>query len=344
MNAANPRKQIAYWLLTCCAMVLVILVVGGITRLTQSGLSITQWEPIRGVIPPLSEEAWHRYFELYRDSPEYRKRNLGMSLEEFKGIFWWEYIHRMVARIFGLVLVIPMAYFALRRRLRGMDLVRALVLLVLVAAQAVLGWAMVQTGLADRPYVSHHHLAAHLGLAFVLFGFMLWWALRLLDVPRRQAPKSFRRLSVAFAVLVFVQSIWGGFVAGLQAGYLHNTFPKMGEHWIYPDVGTISPFVLDLTSNPHTVQFVHRLLGVFLVLLVIAIWFYGRRIDVGAPIRRLAGIVAVVTIVQLVLGVATLLMAVPLAVAVTHQAVGLVLFGLALWLVVVSQHREVCGF
>ena len=333
MSTSNSRMQIAYWLLAACFMVLVILVIGGITRLTQSGLSITEWEPLRGIIPPLTEADWKHYFELYRQSPEYRKLNRGMSLAEFQNIFWWEWIHRIAARVFGLILVIPMAYFAIRGRFRKQELWRALLLLVLVAMQALLGWAMVQTGLGERPYVSHHHLAAHLGLAFLLFGFMLWWALELLGVPGRGgATKTLRLLSAVFAGLVFLQSIWGGFVAGLQAGYLHNTFPKMSEYWVYPDVGILNPLWLDLTSNPHTVQLVHRILGVSLVVFAIVIWAYTHHSDTDGLCKRLAVLLVIVTTAQMALGIVTLLLAVPVTIAVIHQAVGLLLFGLALWL------------
>ncbi len=332
----EPRKQIGYWLLGGCAMVLVILVIGGITRLTQSGLSITEWEPIRGIIPPLSEEGWHQYFEAYRGSPEYQKLNKGMSLHDFKSIFWWEYIHRVAARLFGLGLVIPMIYFGARRWLRGRQLGRAVVLISLVACQGLLGWVMVQSGLGDRPFVGHYQLAGHLGLALVLFGFMLWWALDLLDeLPSRStssgSPRFLRAGGLGFLAAIFVQCVWGAFVAGLDAGRMVNTFPKMGEHWISPAAWQTSPVWVDMTSNPFTVQLIHRLLALSLVVwavgLVIASWRSGRcrRLKIGVAV------VCSATLIQVVLGVATLLLAVPIALGVLHQLMGFVLFGLALW-------------
>lgn len=320
-------------------MVFVMLIVGGITRLTQSGLSITEWEPLWGLLPPLSESDWSRYFQAYQTSPEYQKLNRGMSLEEFQGIFWWEYVHRVVARLFGLGLVIPMAYFTIRGWLRGRDLIRAVALVILVAMQALLGWKMVQSGLADQPYISHHFLAGHLGLAILLFGAMQWWALRLLsdprdrELPRRSSPQVslLRRWAVIFTVLIFIQSLWGAFVAGLQAGRMSNTFPKMGEHWIPPSVGELSPLWIDLTSNPLTVQFIHRTLGISLVIVATLLWLLGRRGSAHnlGPISLLLAI----TIVQACLGIATLLLAVPVVLGVLHQAVALMLFGAALWVV-----------
>ena len=338
----KPRRQIAAWLLTACAMIVVIVIIGGATRLTQSGLSITDWEPIRGIIPPLTEDDWHHYFEAYRASPEYQKLNPGMSLDEFRTIFWWEYTHRMVARLFGLVLVLPMIYFALRRWLRGTDLIRAAALVVLTGAQAVLGWAMVQTGLDDEPYVSHFHLAAHLGVAMVIFAIMWWWALQLLDNREPSSAHPGASLTTrwalgAFGLLVFVQSIWGGFVAGLDAGRIVTTFPKMGEDWIYPLVGDKSPLALDLVANPFTVQFIHRTLGVALLLFAVVLWVVDRLRDSHRRHRRAIAVVASITVLQVALGIATLVTGVPTALGVLHQVTGLVLFAATLW--ALHHHR-----
>ena len=336
-----PRRQIAYWLLGSCAMVFVILIVGGITRLTQSGLSITEWEPIRGLIPPLSQEDWDHYFEAYRASPEYQKLNRGLPLEEFKGIFWWEYIHRVVARIFGLGLLLPAAYFAFRGWLRRWDGVRMLVLLGLVFLQALLGWAMVQTGLGDHPHVSHYHLAAHLGMALGLFGFMMWWAFRLLhdsSSPGGEgAPSWLYRCSVAITALIFVQCIWGAFVAGLDAGRLYNTFPRMGEHWMAPAVGELTPLWVDLTANPVTVQLVHRLLGMALVIATLLLWLGFASSGAARSLKKYAAILFALTALQMLLGIATLLLEVPITTAVIHQAMGLLLFGVALRLAFCSS-------
>lgn len=319
-------------------MVFAILVIGGITRLTGSGLSITEWEPLRGIIPPLSEADWQRYFDAYRQSPEYQHLNRGMSLEEFRGIFWWEYIHRMVARIFGVLLLVPLAYFAIRRWLRGVELLKGLGLVVLTAGQALLGWAMVRTGLGEVPYVSHLHLAAHLGLAMLLFGAMWWWALGLLDETSApcgvdcSAPTIGGAAGV-FAALVFLQSIWGALVAGLGAGRIATAFPKMGDYWIHPAVATHSPVWADLVSNPFTVQLVHRTLGIALVLFAVALWLGSRISRFCRRIERAVAVLCTVALLQTTLGVATLVYAVPTLLGVVHQAGGLILFAAALWVV-----------
>lgn len=333
---SSPHRRIAAWLLGCCALVVVILVIGGITRLTQSGLSITEWEPVRGIIPPLTNEGWLHYFELYRQSPEYEHFNSGMTLQEFRGIFWWEYLHRVVARIFGLALLLPMAYFALRRWLRGWDLIRAAGLLVLLGLQASVGWVMVQSGLGDKPYVSHLRLSIHLGLAFILFGAMLWWALSLLrPSPARPAGREARLFyaSVAMTVLIFVQSMWGAFVAGLHAGKIVNTFPKMGDHWISPQIGKLSPIWVDVTSNQFTVQFIHRTTGMVIVVAAFLLFLWTRREGAGPEMRFMGTALFAGVLLQFALGVATLVMAVPIALGVLHQALALLLFGLALAMV-----------
>lgn len=341
----SPRRVITYWLVAGCAFVFVIFVIGSMTRLTQSGLSITEWEPLRGLVPPLSEGDWIRYFEAYRNSPEYRELNRGMSMEEFRGIFWWEYIHRMAARIFGLWIVVPSLYFALSGWLCRRDVVRVIVLIALVGLQALLGWSMVQSGLGDQPHISHFHLAGHLGMAMILFGVMAWWAFDLLHGDSagcdtaRKPPVPVRWTSIAFAVLVFIQSLWGAFVAGLDAGRIFNTFPKMGERWIPRYVGETSPLWADVTSNPVTVQLIHRVLGVSLVVFAVVLWIAIRQ---AGGIRRLeiaASALAGLTLIQAGLGIATLLLAVPIALGVIHQVTGLFLLGVALWVAYLSSAK-----
>lgn len=321
---AGSRRAIGLWLLLCCAMVFVMVVIGGVTRLTQSGLSMVEWQPFT-VLPPLSETQWLETFENYRQFPEYQKRNLGMSLEEFKAIYWPEYIHRMWGRLIGVVFLIPFLYFLIRGRIRGPLVPQLATIFALGALQGALGWYMVKSGLVDMPYVSQYRLTAHLGMAFLIYVYMLWVAMGLLwprpgptPEPVRQRLRWPMRL---LGTLVVITVLSGGLVAGLKAGYIYNTFPLMDGHLLPPGFLMQEPAIRNVFENPVTVQFNHRLLAM-LVLLVVA-WTWWRALALGAalpPGTRLAfhALLAAVGL-QLALGISTLLLKVPVALGAAHQ-------------------------
>lgn len=332
---AASNRAIAAWLLACCALVFAIIIVGGVTRLTHSGLSITEWQPIVGTIPPLSDADWRVAFDKYRATPEYQQVTKGMSLDAFKGIFWWEYAHRLLGRVIGVVFLIPFLWFALRRRIPpgyGKGLAG---LFVLGGLQGALGWFMVKSGLVADPKVSPFRLTAHLALAFVIFGAMLWMALSLL-LPNRVAlhassARSARRWAFGIAFLVFAMVVTGGFVAGLRAGFAYNTFPLMNGSFVPAEIFMLEPKWTNFFWNMATVQFDHRVVAWALFFLVPILWWKLRRAP-GLPSRAEKGGNALFAMLaaQIALGIATLLLVVPLPLAALHQAGAVVLFGLAI--------------
>jgi cytochrome c oxidase assembly protein subunit 15 len=325
------RRAIAAWLLACAALVAVMVLVGGVTRLTHSGLSIVEWQPLVGTLPPLNEGDWQVVFEKYQQTPEYRLVNLGMSLAEFKGIFWWEYVHRLLGRFIGLAFFVPLAGFWIRGRLDRALALRLLGIFVLGGLQGALGWYMVQSGLVDDPRVSQFRLTAHLGLAFLLFGAMLWTALDLLR-PRPSAPADApSRLAGWVAALVFAQVLLGGLVAGIRAGKAYNTFPLMNGHLVPPETFMIDPWWKNFFYNMATVQLDHRMVAWLLLVLVAWLWARVSWRDAEPRARRAAHVLASAFVVQFALGVWTLLAAVPVALGAAHQFVAVLVFGAALF-------------
>jgi len=323
------RRRISAWLVVMCALVALMVTVGGATRLTDSGLSIVEWRPVTGAIPPLSEARWISEFGKYKTIPEYALVNKGMSLEEFKEIYWWEWGHRFLGRLIGLAFLIPLLYFLLTRKLsRGLAL-KLGGLFLLGGAQGALGWWMVASGLSERIDVSQYRLAAHLALAVTLFGLMFWLALSLRDPgPGMQAPVSRKlRLAAVFLVgAVFLQVILGAFVAGLRAGRVFNTWPLMDGRFFPAGYFHGAPGLADLFETPAAAQFNHRI-GAYL-LAAGALWFAlaARRTALQGPARLLlAGVVA-----QALLGIATLIAGTPIALGLAHQAFALIVFAAAL--------------
>lgn len=334
---ARSDTQVAVWLLACCALLFCMVVVGGVTRLTRSGLSIVEWQPIMGAIPPLNQAQWQETFDKYRKTPEYEKVNKGMSLEEFKGIFWWEYFHRLLGRLIGLVYLLPYAYFLARRRIHGPLAWKLAGIFVLGGLQGGMGWYMVQSGLVDDPRVSHFRLTAHLGLAFVIFAAMFWVALDLLS-PRARADTpsphrlGLRRFSLGLAALIFVMVLSGGLVAGIRAGYAYNTFPLMNGHFIPPEIFMIEPWHLNFFNNMATVQFDHRIIAWLLAFLVPWFWFRASRGELLHPRGRLACHLFLAALAaQIALGISTLLLVVPVGLGAAHQGGAVVLFACGLW-------------
>lgn len=325
------------WLVALCAMVFVMVLLGGATRLTGSGLSMVEWQPLT-VLPPMSDAAWDAEFAKYRTSPEFLHKNTHMTVSEFKGIFWLEYIHRLWGRLIGAAVLVPLAWFALRGALDRPLALRMGGLFVLGGLQGALGWFMVRSGLSDVPEVSQYRLAAHLGLAVVLYGLLVWMALTVRR-PDARPLTSLGRRAGALAGLVFVTILSGAFVAGLKAGLTYNTFPLMDGALVPRGIGLLDPWWLNLFENVTTVQFQHRLLAVVTVaaalLLSLTLW----RGATTAGQRKAAVGLGLAALVQLGLGIATLLLVVPLPLAVAHQGGALIVLTAVIW-VMAECRRE----
>ncbi|MEQ1889669.1 MAG: COX15/CtaA family protein [Alphaproteobacteria bacterium] len=330
--ALRERRQIAIWLFCLCGFLALVVLVGGMTRLTDSGLSITEWKPVTGILPPLSAQAWESEFSKYQVIPEYRLINSDMTLDAFKAIFWWEWAHRLLARLAGLVFLIPFVYFWVTKKLASFELPKFMLLFVLGGAQGVLGWYMVKSGLSQRVDVSQYRLAAHLGLAFLVYGYSLWMGMDYWRLPagRRTSPRWLKAGSVALCSAVFAQILMGALVAGLDAGLTYNSWPLMEGHWLPPGMGQVNPLYLNPFENITLVQFNHRWAAAVIFILSLALWTSGRHDrQFQTPLGVMLGIVSV----QFILGIAALLAVVPLALAAAHQMGALLTFSAALWLV-----------
>jgi len=324
-------NAVALWLLACCALVLAMVVVGGITRLTHSGLSIVEWQPVVGAFPPLDESAWQEAFRKYQDTPQFRQVNPNMDLAGFKGIFWWEYVHRLLGRLIGAAFLLPLLWFAARGRISRALTWKLSGIFVLGGLQGAMGWYMVQSGLVDDPRVSQYRLAAHLALALAIYAAMLWVALDLLYKRRVDAAAGPRGLAFALAGLVFVMAISGSFVAGIRAGLAYNSFPLMNGHLVPPGMFVIDPWYLNFFNNIATVQFDHRLLAWLLAFVVPWFWVRVRRSGASSRARLAAHLLLATLALQIALGISTLLLVVPLPLAAAHQAGALLVFTAALF-------------
>lgn len=312
-------------------MVIVTLVVGGVTRLTESGLSITQWQPITGVIPPLNEADWVAAFQQYLLIPEAQTVHLGISLEQFKVLYWWEWAHRLAARLAGLVIALPFFVLLVRRQLPRALVPRLLLLPILTAAQGALGWYMVSSGLSDRTDVSQYRLVAHLGLALVIYVIAVWTAMTLHVGSEAGVPSARRGRAMALATLTFVTILSGGFVAGLDAGHIYNTFPLMGSGVVPEGYWQIEPAWRNWFENPAAVQFNHRVLAM-VVLVAAAWWWAGSRRSISDERESRAwNLIALAVLAQVALGITTLVMRVPIPVAALHQLGAVALLTAALW-------------
>jgi cytochrome c oxidase assembly protein subunit 15 len=333
VSGASARAvAIANWLLLVAGLVFVMVIVGGITRLTESGLSMVRWEPISGAIPPLSDEAWQAEFQAYRTSPEYQKVNAGMSLGQFKEIFFWEYVHRLLGRVIGLAFALPLAWFVWKRAVPAGYGWRLGLLLLLGGLQGAIGWWMVASGLVNRPEVSHIRLAVHLLAALLIFALLIWTALDLRQLARDPDSRPAKLPVPAAWVLSILglQIMFGAYVAGLEAGYAFNSWPKMGDEWFPSETPMLKPFLVNLADNPIVVQFIHRWLAFVVAAATILLALIAWRRDV-----RLSAVVMVAAVIgQIVLGIATLLSGVELSIAVAHQAMA----ALLLAAVVVTAH------
>ncbi|MET4701438.1 cytochrome c oxidase assembly protein subunit 15 [Constrictibacter sp. MBR-5] len=331
--ATRDDRIVSNWLFACCAAVLAMVVIGGITRLTESGLSITEWQPLVGALPPLSEAEWQRLFGLYQQTSEYRLENSWMTIADFKTIFWWEYIHRLWGRLIGVVFILPLIFFAWRGMLRrGLGL-KLVAVFALGGVQGAIGWWMVKSGLVDRTTVSPYRLTVHLGLALVLFGLMFWIALGLRGerATAGGVPPSLRRLVWIVLGAVGVTVLAGAFVAGNRAGLVYNTFPLMDGRIIPPDYAALPSLLHNTFENPAAVQFHHRVLAVATFLLVGLLWWRTVQAEAPRAVRTaVTSLMAAVT-VQAATGITTLILVVPIPLAAVHQGGAVVVLACALW-------------
>jgi cytochrome c oxidase assembly protein subunit 15 len=327
----KDRRRVAAWLFVCAALVFAMVVVGGVTRLTHSGLSMVEWQPLVGALPPLSQADWQALFEKYQQTPEYQQVNHAMDVAGFKTIFWWEYFHRLLGRTIGLVFLLPFLGFLLRKKIRGPLAWQLGAVFLLGALQGALGWYMVKSGLVDDPRVSHFRLTAHLGVALAIFAAEVWIALGVLSPqPRRTRGRGLESL---LPFIVFAMALSGGMVAGLRAGFAYNTFPLMNGYVIPPETFLLDPWWRNFLYNMAAVQLVHRAIFWTLLVLVPLTWWRNR--------ATLAGNVLLAAfIVQASLGISTLLLRVPLPLAALHQAGAVALFFAALWTAHASRRTD----
>ena len=299
-----------------------MVIVGGLTRLTESGLSMVDWKPISGVLPPIGEEEWTEEFNAYKQYPEYQIKNFQMTLSEFKSIFFLEYLHRLLGRVIGLIFIIPFLIFYFRGYFNGRLLRKLLIILFLGFSQGLMGWYMVKSGLVDRPDVSHFRLAAHLFLAFLTYAYTLWVALQIKVKAPVSIVKRQRIMRLGFRALLifgFIQIVYGAFVAGLNSGLFYNTFPKMGNLWIAEGVTAMSPLYLNFIEGIAGVQFIHRWLAIGLLILTIVLFFYGRAGSRTLWQNYSLNLILAAIGFQVVLGIVTLLNKVPISLSLLHQ-------------------------
>jgi cytochrome c oxidase assembly protein subunit 15 len=340
----RQHRNIALWLLGICVIIFCMISLGGVTRLTGSGLSMVQWAPITGILPPLNEVQWMAVFKLYQASPEFVKVNSGLALEGFKSIFWFEYFHRILGRLIGLAFLVPMGYFFVRYPLSGKLKLQLIGLFVLGGAQGLVGWYMVKSGLVNDPHVSQYRLVAHLALALILYVAIFWigsayfirnWVQRYVTPPRLNLA------AILLFVLVFITVLAGGFVAGTRAGFAFNTFPLMNGALIPEGYAALTPFWKNIFENIAAVQFNHRLLAtVSLLLAGMAVWLAYHSPLIPA-LKRLFGITLLLVVAQYTLGVLTLINYVPVSLGAIHQMMAVAVMTASLFLVRVLAQLKV---
>jgi cytochrome c oxidase assembly protein subunit 15 len=339
MTKTDIRKNrlLYYWLLLCVLMVAVMVPLGGVTRLTESGLSIVDWRPVTGTLPPLSDAAWQVEFDKYQTSPQFRQVNHDISPQEFRKIFLMEWAHRLWGRLIFLAYLLPFVVFWWRGWLSTQQKRWYGALVILVPIQGLMGWLMVQSGLMDEPRVSPLRLAVHLGLALLLFSLTLWqaWKLRSVaaDSASKSVPTGLNALSRLMLFLLLLTTLAGALVAGNRAGWVYNEFPLMGGQWLPAEYGALQPWWQNFISNHAAVQFHHRWLGMATVVLALTQWgVFAMRQGVAKPLRRAVAMVAMLALLQSALGISTLLLGVPIWLAAVHQVNILALLAATLWL------------
>lgn len=329
----NNNRAVAKWLFICCGLVFAMVVLGGFTRLTGSGLSMADWRPMMGVLPPLTDAEWQRVFDLYRQTPEFLKVNAHMDVAAFKGIFWLEYLHRVLGRLIGVVFLVPFIFFAIKGYISRQEWPKYLLMFVLGGMQGLLGWYMVKSGLIDVPHVSQYRLTAHLFAAFLIYAYMMWVALSLLyPAQENRSRHPWHGRTLALFVLLSVTILSGGFVAGLKAGKILNTFPLMGDAWIPTGILALDPLWRNLFDNAITAQFDHRWLAISTLVVIVIFWSRARKAELPGRARTALNALLHTAVLQVILGISTLLLAVPVILGAAHQAVAMLLFTVALYL------------
>lgn len=328
----SQDRAVAMWLLICCALVFAMVILGGFTRLTGSGLSMVDWRPLMGWLPPFTDAEWQHVFDRYQQSPEFQKVNSHMDVAAFKGIFWLEFLHRLLGRTIGIVFLVPLIFFFARGYIKSAEWPKYLLMFVLGGLQGVLGWYMVKSGLVDVPHVSQYRLTAHLVAAFLIYAYMFWVAMSLLFPADGKRKHSWYNKSLGLTVLMSVTIISGGFVAGLKAGKIYNTFPMMGDDWVPPGTMALQPFWRNFFDNMTTVQLDHRILAITTLIVVFGFWCKARSADLPPRSRPAVNALLHTVMLQIVLGITTLLMAVPVILGAMHQAVAMVLFTISLYI------------
>jgi len=331
----TDQKAIAIWLLVCCATIFAMIILGGVTRLTGSGLSMVQWEPIMGVLPPFNQAEWEETFVLYQQFPEYKLKNFAMSLGEFKSIFWFEYAHRLLGRSIGIIFLLPFLFFLVKGKIDKALTPKLIAMFVLGGLQGLMGWYMVKSGLVNDPHVSQYRLTAHLALAIIIYAYMLWVALDLLcprvDEHVKSSNRKLGQLSLIITVIVFITALSGGFVAGTRAGFAFNTFPLMDGRLIPVGLFELLPAWRNFFENIVTVQFGHRLMATILFLIIPAFWWLAIKSRPEPRLRTGVHLLLAALALQLTLGISTLLLVVPVALAAAHQAGAVLLLTASLY-------------
>ena len=318
----NINLKLSIWLFALCLMIVAMIFIGGVTRLTGSGLSMVEWRPFLGFLPPLTETEWTRVFELYKLSPEFKQINSWMEISDFKFIFFWEYFHRVWGRLIGLFILIPFLYFIFTKKLKNKILFRSSIILFLVCVQGLIGWWMVKSGLNEIATVSQYRLSVHLSMAFIILGISFWTALDLFE----GAPKNLKSYDIIPLLFISLTIIAGTFVSGMDAGLVYNTFPYMGDGIIPIEYGTLG--LIDPFENPVSAQFHHRLLASITLIIII---IYSIHYIIKNPMNLRILLLLFAIVCQFIIGIFTLLYSVPITLGAMHQFVGVLLFLSALW-------------
>jgi cytochrome c oxidase assembly protein subunit 15 len=325
----NQNKSVIYWLLSGCVLLFIMVTVGGITRLTNSGLSMTDWHLVTDTFPPLTDEKWQAAFEEYKKFPEYQKINIhnDFQLSDYKFIYFWEWFHRFIGRIIGLVFIVPFVYFLIKKKLNSETIKKCIILLGMGAFQGFLGWFMVKSGLIDNPDVSHYRLSLHLTFAFITFAYTLWVALDIIYPSKNEVILPLRKMARIALVFLIIQIIYGGFVAGLNAGLIHNHWPLMSDGQLLHESVILEKdsWLLRLTEGKSGVQFVHRTMAYVVVGLILFLYFKSKKFSLSNQQQNGLNLLVIIVFLQFLLGVFTLLFSVPLWLGLTHQIMAFIL-------------------
>jgi len=329
------HKAIAIWLLACCTTIFGMIILGGVTRLTGSGLSMVEWAPIMGILPPLNDKEWQDAFFLYQQYPEYQLKNFHMSVHDFKSIFWFEYGHRLLGRSIGMIFLLPFLFFLFKGKIEKALTPKLITMFVLGGLQGLMGWYMVKSGLINDPHVSQYRLTAHLGLAIAIYTYMLWVALGLLfpKLYTTQQPATHKLSGFALTIsgIVIITILSGGFVAGTHAGFAFNTFPLMNGKLIPDGLYEMTPLWHNFFENIVTVQFNHRVMATLLFISVTAFWFLAGKHELQPLAKTGRHLLLAALLLQVTLGISTLLLVVPVALGAAHQAGAIVLLTASLF-------------